>query len=109
MQIDRQVLDKVFFPFFKQKADGDEVSLVELNWLYDYKQRCGPLTKEEAEYVINTQIAKGSLIVVAPSSFKICTQASSGEPYVVSQEVIAKAAKTYSAEFWKKYRELKNT
>jgi len=108
MQIDRQILDKVFLPFFENKSEGDEISLVELNELYDYKERCGALTKEEAEYVINTQISMGRLVTVSPPSFKISAQTSAGTHYVITQEEVSKAAKTYSEEFWKKYRKLKN-
>jgi len=109
MQINRQVLDKVFLPFFEKKSEGDEIRLVELNELYDYKQRLGALTKEEAEYVIITQISMGRLVTVTPSLFKISAQENPDTHYAISQEEISKAAKTYSDEFWEKYRELKNT
>ncbi|MCB1699031.1 MAG: hypothetical protein KDI34_22650, partial [Halioglobus sp.] len=64
MHISRETLDEVFAPYFDELEPGKVVTLVELNWYYDSRQKCGGLTKAELEYIINYQLQLGALTVL---------------------------------------------
>jgi hypothetical protein len=109
MEIKKSTLDEVFNPFFDDAEEGRVISLVEMNWVYDYRQRSGALTMEELEYVINKQIQRSRIEVITQSGFKVVNKAKPQSAFVTSQEVVERAAEEYSKQFWEKYRELDNT
>ena len=109
LDISEKTLEIIFNPFFKDAEDGRIVTLVEMNWVYDFRNKSGALTKEELEFVINTQINKGRIEVISPTEFKVVNNAQPQRAYIASREIVAKAAEEYSKQFWEKYRELDNT
>ena len=109
LDISEKTLEKIFNSLFDNAEEGRVVTLVEMNWAYDFRNKSGALTKEELEFVINTQINAGRIEVISPTEFKIVDKAPPQRTYIVSQEVVEQAAKEYSKQFWDKYRELDDT
>jgi len=109
METFTETLDEVFIPYFESLKDGEIISIVDLNWNFDFRQKSGPLTKGELEYVINYQIRLNKIEVISESEFKVVKSAMSQKPYLTNQRIIDKAAKEYSTRFWDKYNELDNT
>ena len=109
MDTDKQTLDEIFIPIFESLADGEIIDIVGLNWNFDFRQRSGPLTKGELEYVINYQIQQSSIEVISETEFKKVNTATSQETYEASQAIVDKAATEYSKQFWEKFNAIKNT
>jgi len=109
MHTSTETLDQIFIPLFESLDNGEIVNIVDLNWNFDFRQKSGPLTKGELEYVINYQIRLNKIEVISETEFKKVDTATSQKPYLAKQEIIVKAAKEYSKQFWGKYNDLNNT
>ncbi len=106
MRISTETLDSLFAPYFDEMEPGKVVTLVELNWYYDSRQRCGGLTKSELEYIINYQLQLGALTVLSDTEYKKAPTPMGHGSFTVEKAVTEKAQELYSKEFWEKYREI---
>ena len=109
LDISEKTLENIFKSFFDNAEEGRIVTLVEMNWAYDFRNKSGALTKEELEFVINSQIDAGRIEVISPTEFKVVDKTRPQRAYIASQEVVEQAAAEYSKQFREKYRELDNT
>ena len=84
LDINEKTLKNIFNSFFGNVEEGRIVTLVEMNWAYDFRNKSGALTKEELEFVINTQINTGRIEVISPTEFKVVAKAAPQRAYIAS-------------------------